>query len=399
MTFRAKDKVAMLYLAEEALGFRLTLHYARNFLEKGIELRQLVTNVARENYYDEVMLTGALFDNDCVAQSEIFHWMLADGYFHVPDEEKRREWPGREIILPPLEGGYRPHKTPLHEQLGNDWSYFQWKKEVAETYYIEDVDLMLLRVRQLMVDSSNGDAVATFRFLRVLFGPKTIAQAILVESDLKFFGQQVASYYNVPEKFMEQLGMAISESTEETRWEDALSRNQVKSKIWLLEKLEKTTGELSKKSSLLSSAPTTFVISGGWLGVLPFLGQVKDLNLKRVINVELDNDIVRPSTTLNKGIDYKLHMGDIKERKFFPREVLIDTIIEHFVDHDKFLSKLPKDTLVVLQGNDMFNEPDHVNCHNTLEEFVASTGITNVLYKGELSLPGCTRFMLIGRTG
>ena len=163
-TFRSKDKVAMLYLAEEALGFRLTLHYARNFLEKGIELRQMVNNIARETYYDEVMLTGALFDNDSVAQSEVFHWMLVDGYFHIPDEEKRREWPGREIVLPPLECGYQPHKVMLHEQLGNDWIFFQWKKEIAEKYYIDDVDLMLLRVRQLMVDSSNGDHVATLKF-------------------------------------------------------------------------------------------------------------------------------------------------------------------------------------------------------------------------------------------
>jgi len=78
--------------------------------------------------------------------------------------------------------------------------------------------------------------------------------------------------------------------------------------------------------------------------------------------------------------------------------ILIDTIVEHFENHSDWIRSLPKNITVILQGNDMFDVPDHVNCHHSLEEFEAGIGLPNTLWSGELVLYKCTRFMAIGRT-
>jgi hypothetical protein len=46
----------------------------------------------------------------------------------------------------------------------------------------------------------------------------------------------------------------------------------------------------------------------------------------------------------------------------------------------------------------MFDVPDHVNCHNSLAEFLNSCGLKNIMWAGELALFKCTRFMAIGTT-
>ena len=64
--------------------------------------------------------------------------------------------------------------------------------------------------------------------------------------------------------------------------------------------------------------------------------------------------------------------------------------------NDKWLDKIPKGKLVILQTNDFLEGNGHVNCIETKEEMIEKYKLSEVLYNGELRLENYTRFMLIG---
>jgi hypothetical protein len=77
-------------------------------------------------------------------------------------------------------------------------------------------------------------------------------------------------------------------------------------------------------------------------------------------------------------------------------ETVINTSCEHIVDFDKWYSKIPNQTIVVLQSNNYFEIDDHINCSKDILEFAEQTPMTDCLYSGVLELPKYTRFMRIG---
>ena len=50
-------------------------------------------------------------------------------------------------------------------------------------------------------------------------------------------------------------------------------------------------------------------------------------------------------------------------------DLVINTSCEHIADLPAWLSLLPRGTQVLLQSNDYFSEPTHINCVPTLEAF------------------------------
>ena len=52
--------------------------------------------------------------------------------------------------------------------------------------------------------------------------------------------------------------------------------------------------------------------------------------------------------------------------------------------------------LYVLQTCDNRNDPGHVNTSQSTDEFVKKTGLSNILFRGRLSLGHKNRFMVIG---
>ena len=51
---------------------------------------------------------------------------------------------------------------------------------------------------------------------------------------------------------------------------------------------------------------------------------------------------------------------------------------------------------MILQGNNYFDIPEHVNCAVDLDEFNKKAPMQTTLYIGELDLPKYKRFMKIG---
>jgi hypothetical protein len=294
--------IAILYFLEEALGFRVSLHWLRRFLEtqEASDLERLVVNVAREH----------LVDYDTWSN------LVADNYKLVDDPQQS--------------------KVELQEKL----------------------------------DGST--------LLDVLDDPNSLAQA----ADMYFSHQGW-----IVNRLLQATG-----SSPDINWKDALSRNQVKSKIWLLE-------TMSQQGWLTDQ--TKMILVGGWVGLLPALANLRQHRFKSAVNFDLDPDVHFAARLLNTGPFYSFQsqQKDIRQVDLteYADHIIVDTIVEHFSDHKSWVQSLSPGTQVILQGNDMFDVPDHVNCHSSLEEFVDDSGLDSIVWQGQLDLPGCSRFMIMGK--
>jgi len=77
-------------------------------------------------------------------------------------------------------------------------------------------------------------------------------------------------------------------------------------------------------------------------------------------------------------------------------DTVINTSCEHIINFEKWYSKIPTGKLVILQTNNYFEIPEHINCSKSLEQFASQTPMTTILYEGELFLDKYLRFMRIG---
>ena len=77
-------------------------------------------------------------------------------------------------------------------------------------------------------------------------------------------------------------------------------------------------------------------------------------------------------------------------------DTIINTSCEHIEQFTKWFTTIPKNKLVVLQTNNYFELPEHVNCVKDINEFKQQAPLSNIIYEGELELEKYTRYMLIG---
>lgn len=75
---------------------------------------------------------------------------------------------------------------------------------------------------------------------------------------------------------------------------------------------------------------------------------------------------------------------------------IINTSCEHIENFAEWYAKIPNGKLVVLQSNDYFEVPDHINCSADLDTFSKSAPMSDIKFEGELFLSNYTRFMKIG---
>jgi hypothetical protein len=171
----------------------------------------------------------------------------------------------------------------------------------------------------------------------------------------------------------------------------AFNHKQVGCKIWA-------------RDSLFESLGGNFnhiVVLGGWYGVLPamFFDDSR-FNIGMIESVDIDPEVAKVAETLNAragerfravsqdmyGLDYETSRPDL----------VINTSCEHIADLPAWLSLLPRGTQVLLQSNDYFSEPTHINCVPTLEAFKEQTALRHVAFAGALAMKKYTRFMVIG---
>jgi hypothetical protein len=173
---------------------------------------------------------------------------------------------------------------------------------------------------------------------------------------------------------------------------NAFNHKQVGSKMWARDALYDTLG--GKLGNV--------VLLGGWYGILPAM-MFDDVrfDVERVTSYDIDPAVGVIAETLNKAwadrfaavtadmyaLDYAALRSDL----------VINTSCEHIADLRAWLALLPKGSRVMLQSNDYFSEPTHINCVPTLEAFIEQAQLSILDFSGSLKMKKYTRFMLIGR--
>lgn len=163
---------------------------------------------------------------------------------------------------------------------------------------------------------------------------------------------------------------------------DMFSSGQILSKEWAVNELDKL--EIVRNHSV--------VVVGAWFGTLALMLKKKMPGLK-VTSLDID-----PRCEI-----FIKNMGEIATTRdmydyLYTEDVVVNTACEHIKDVRHWLDLLYPSTLVLLQSNNFFEAPDHVNCVASKEEFEAQVKLKEVLYSGELVTPMYTRYMIIGKT-
>jgi hypothetical protein len=182
---------------------------------------------------------------------------------------------------------------------------------------------------------------------------------------------------------------AIRQSPDPIRTMDAFWSGQLKSKEWLITNLRKNVN--------------TFVsidIHGGWVGLLASLLFQSEVPIINIRSIDIDPTCEPIAINMNKIEEMvgkfravTADMCDIRS----DADVVINTSCEHITQdqYDLWLSGMPYNSLLVLQGNN-YDIPEHVRTAATLDEFKTQCGV-NVIWAGELELPLYTRWMVIGK--
>jgi len=190
---------------------------------------------------------------------------------------------------------------------------------------------------------------------------------------------------------------------------DCFSRGQIASKKWLIEELKKIDKNLG----------TVFLCAGWYATLVPMLEEA-DIKFDKIRSFDIDKEVWKIAEVFNKDLvldDWKFKAttqdihdinyntnryntvksnGETEQLKDSP-DTIINTSCEHIENFVSWYAKLPTGKLVILQSNNYFDIPEHVNCVHDISQFEQMTPMQEVYFTGELKLEKYTRYMRIGR--
>jgi hypothetical protein len=189
---------------------------------------------------------------------------------------------------------------------------------------------------------------------------------------------------------------------------DSFSEGQYQSKMWAVENI----------SMLINERHDEIFIIGGWYGLLSYLLSEEGVSipiknhdiddmckfLGQKINYDDNNktEIYKNvSFETKNGLDSFYTLKDPTDPFNDPRrKIIICTACEHIDQeelHNALLNK-HEDILVCLQSNNYYEINSHINCKDTIDDFIESLPLNTILYSGENPWKDeYTRFMVIGR--
>lgn len=193
-------------------------------------------------------------------------------------------------------------------------------------------------------------------------------------------------------------------------WNDAFSKGQLYSKLWLIDEVKKLNLHLGN-----------VFVCAGWLGTLPAL-IFRDGNIKYNYFRSFDIDVTcaDAADTLNRNpyvvdgwkfkastsnifdIDYNNYTYETKKKDGSLQlmnespDTIINTSCDHIFPFKRWWDLIPDGKLVILQNNDSKIDADHINNINSLDEMKKQAPMKEILYEGILRLPDYNRYMLIG---
>jgi hypothetical protein len=185
---------------------------------------------------------------------------------------------------------------------------------------------------------------------------------------------------------------AIRNSDDRYRTLESFWKGQIKSKIWLIDRLTPHVLAMDNK----------IVIHGGWNGVLASLLFQTNIKISNLVSIDIDPVCEKIASTMNKIEEMEGKFTAVTDdmsvyRYNFHPTVVINTSCEHLTQekYDQWLYNVPSGSLIVLQSNDYFDLEEHVRCAKDKEEFIEQSKI-KILSSHTLELPKYNRFMLMG---
>lgn len=175
---------------------------------------------------------------------------------------------------------------------------------------------------------------------------------------------------------------------------DSVNESQFESKEWAVDNL----------IQLVTSQYDECIVVGGWYGLFSFLFKQHGFD-KQITNIDIDPACkkIGQKFKYDNSVIFKTLDGlEIFENKNYNnhKKILVCTACEHIDEDDfnEFLSKKDSEMLVCLQSNNYYGVNSHINCKDTLQDFIESLPLRKILYSGELPYKDeYTRFMVIGK--
>lgn len=190
----------------------------------------------------------------------------------------------------------------------------------------------------------------------------------------------------------------------------ALSKGQFIGKKWLLDEMKRLDLDYG----------LTFYL-GGWVGIASLmLLSDEGVRVKKIRSFDIDPEAVQSSEKINRKFlwdnwRFKASVQDMLELDYYlssyktirndgsvadmleAPDCIINTSCEHLEDYEAWFAKLPPGLLVVLQSCDYDGEEGHINCVQSIEEFVEANPLSEIYYSGEKQIFHYKRFLIIGR--
>jgi hypothetical protein len=180
---------------------------------------------------------------------------------------------------------------------------------------------------------------------------------------------------------------------------DSFWSGQLQSKAWL-------SNELNR----VAKTPSNIYIFGGWTGILSnIIFTNSTFRVLKIRSIDIDPWCEGIADTVNKefemdGWRFKARtccMGEYRyewdNSGFIAPHIVINTSTEHVIQslYDSWYSNIPSGSLVVAQGNNFFDCPEHLRCSKDIDDFVNCNNIISPLFLGSLETDMYTRYMAI----
>jgi hypothetical protein len=172
---------------------------------------------------------------------------------------------------------------------------------------------------------------------------------------------------------------------------NAFNHKQVACKIWARDTLLQAAGKSYQR----------IVVLGGWYGILPaMLLEDRRFEIAVAESYDIDPSVETVARTLNathadrfRAVTADMYAVDYDQ---LGADLIVNTSCEHIADLRSWLELIPAGTRVLLQSNDYFSEPTHINCVASVEAFADQAKLATLDFAGALPTKKYTRFMLIG---
>ena len=163
---------------------------------------------------------------------------------------------------------------------------------------------------------------------------------------------------------------------------DAFSVAQMQSKLWLVERLERSLEEYE-----INETGYRIWILAGWYGLTNLIIRTRNrIRVSEVRSFDVDPFCEHLADAINnlwvfKAWEFKAITQDINTLEYRPTpDIVINSSIEHMRSND-WWERIPSGTFVCLQGSNLIDE-DHVNPINSSRELLEKYPLNDLYYEG-----------------